>query len=148
MTEKSNAVPEFLQATRTGASFYESAADATADRKLSKLFKRLAQAKATLVQDLEKEVDRKTAKGKGSWTVDIEKIYAAVREARESRAEQVEQLDRVEGSVLLRAQQIVMDKQQCYVVRVLAQQYVTRINAVREELRARKRTAAAAAAAA
>lgn len=147
MTEKSNAVPEFLHATRTGASFYESAADATADRKLSKLFKRLAQAKATLVQDLEKEVDRK-AKGRGSWTIDIEKIYTAVRETRESRAEQVEQLDRVEGSVLLRAQQIVMDKQQCYVVRVLAQQYVTRINAVREELRARKRSAAAAAAAA
>ena len=62
MSESLNILPELIEASRDGMDFYAEAADTVRDTELSKLFRRMARAKADLAQELSNEVDTQPAK--------------------------------------------------------------------------------------
>ena len=56
MSDSSNILPELIEATREGGEFYAEAAVSVKDSELSKLFKRMAQAKADLKASIERRL--------------------------------------------------------------------------------------------
>ena len=170
MSDSSNILPELIEASRDGGEFYAEAAESVKDAELSKLFKRMARAKADLAQELANEVvarpikvkaaaksaaktpaktTAKTAKAapaKG-WVGEIHAVYRDLRPGMKAiRQDQVTRIEETENQLLGRIQQVRHDKENSYVVRVLAMQYETHARALGEALRARKRRLTAAAA--
>lgn len=153
MSDALNILPELIEASREGVDFYAEAADAVADSELSKLFRRMAQAKSALVEELSQEVKpvaavrtrrRAAAKAEAStaanWVEHINATYSALRTGLKSiRQDQVTQIEQAEADLLGRIQRIRHDREHSYVVRVLAMQYEAKARVVHEGLRARKR---------
>lgn len=171
MSDSSNILPELIEASRDGGEFYAEAAVSVKDSELSKLFKRMAQAKSDLAQELSNELAPKVAKparasrakapaktvkakatAKQGWVGEIHAVYRDLTPGLKSiKQDQVARIEETENQLLGRVQQVRHDKGNSYVVRVLAMQYETHARAMGEALRARKRrltTASAAAAAA
>ena len=173
MSDSSNILPELIEASRDGGEFYAEAAESVKDAELSKLFKRMARAKADLAQELANEVvarpikvkavsktaaakapaktaaksTAKAAPAKG-WVGEIHAVYRDLRPGMKAiRQDQVTRIEETENQLLGRIQQVRHDKENSYVVRVLAMQYETHARALGEALRARKRRLTAAAAA-
>ena len=172
MSDSSNILPELIEASRDGGEFYAEAAESVKDAELSKLFKRMARAKADLAQELANEVvarpikvktaaksaakapaktaaksAAKAAPAKG-WVGEIHAVYRDLRPGMKAiRQDQVTRIEETENQLLGRIQQVRHDKENSYVVRVLAMQYETHARALGEALRARKRRLTAAAAA-
>ena len=160
MSESLNILPELIEASRDGMSFYEEAADTVRDTELSKLFRRMARAKADLATELSNEVEikpaanaRKTtaaskaaAKPAGkraqvaAWVRELHATYKDLREGLGAiHLDQVSQIEATEAELLGRVQKIRHDRDHSYVVRVLAMQYEAQARVVHEGLRARKR---------
>lgn len=154
MSESLNILPELIEASRDGMDFYEEAADTVRDTELSKLFRRMARAKADLAQELSNEVDVQPAKkapaGKAkpagkraqvaAWVRELHATYRDLREGLSAiRVDQVSQIEQTEAELLSRVQKIRHDRDHSYVVRVLAMQYEAHARVVHEGLRARKR---------
>ena len=163
MSDSSNILPELIEASRDGGEFYAEAAASVKDAELSKLFKRMARAKADLAQELANEVvarpikpkpAAKTAaakaapvKGKAAkaapakgWVGEIHAVYRDLRPGMKTiKQDQVTRIEETENQLLGRIQQVRHDKENSYVVRVLAMQYETHARALGEALRARKR---------
>ena len=173
MSDSSNILPELIEASRDGGEFYAEAAESVKDAELSKLFKRMARAKADLAQELANEVVARPIKvktaaksaakapaktaaaaktGKASapakgWVGEIHAVYRDLRPGMKAiRQDQVTRIEETENQLLGRIQQVRHDKENSYVVRVLAMQYETHARALGEALRARKRRLTAAAA--
>ena len=171
MSDSSNILPELIEASRDGGEFYAEAAESVKDAELSKLFKRMARAKSDLAQELANEVvirpikakpaaktaakapaktaaktTAKAAPAKG-WVGEIHAVYRDLRPGMKAiRQDQVTRIEETENQLLGRIQQVRHDKENSYVVRVLAMQYETHARALGEALRARKRRLTAAAA--
>ena len=64
MSESLSILPELIEASREGMDFYAEAAAEVKDSELSKLFRRMAEAKSTLVEELSQEVTTKPAGSK------------------------------------------------------------------------------------
>ena len=153
MSESLNILPELIEATREGVDFSAEAADAVTDSELSKLFRRMAQAKSTLVEELSHEVKpARTPKVRSSkrvakpaeWVAHINSTYTTLRTGLKAiKQDQVTQIEQAESDLLGRVQRIRHDRDHSYVVRVLAMQYEAKARAVHEGLRARKRRLAA-----
>ncbi len=153
MSESLNILPELIEASREGVDFYAEAADAVTDSELSKLFRRMAQAKSTLVEELSQEVKPAgTAKVRSTkrvvkpaeWVAHINSTYSTLRSGLKAiKQDQVTQIEQAESDLLGRVQRIRHDRDHSYVVRVLAMQYEAKARAVHEGLRARKRRLAA-----
>lgn len=162
MSDSSNILPELIEASRDGGEFYAEAAESVKDAELSKLFKRMARAKADLAQELANEVvvrpvkakpaaktaaAKAPAKGKAAkaapakgWVGEIHAVYRDLRPGMKSiKQDQVTRIEETENQLLGRIQQVRHDKDNSYVVRVLAMQYETHARALGEALRARKR---------
>jgi uncharacterized protein (TIGR02284 family) len=159
MSDNSNILPELIEASREGGEFYAEAAVSVKDSELSKLFKRMAQAKADLAQELSNELAPKTAKpartkapakavaksrakasAKQGWVGEIHAVYRDLAPGMKSiKQDQVARIEETENQLLGRIQQVRHDKGNSYVVRVLAMQYETHARAMGEALRARKR---------
>lgn len=149
MSESLNILPELLEASREGVDFYAEAADVVTDSELSKLFRRMAQAKSTLVEELSLEVKpsapprsrRRAAAEPAEWVENINATYSALRNGLKAmmRQDQVTQIEQAEADLLGRIQRIRHDRDHSYVVRVLAMQYEAKARVVHEGLRARKR---------
>lgn len=155
MSDSLNILPELIEASREGMDFYTEAADAVSDSELSKLFRRMAQAKSALVEELSQEVKpapasrtrrRAPTKAKtkqtdaADWVENINATYSALRTGLKSiRQDQVTQIEQAEADLLGRIQRIRHDRDHSYVVRVLAMQYEAKARVVHEGLRARKR---------
>ena len=154
MSESLNILPELIEASRDGMDFYSEAADTVGDSELSKLFRRMARAKADLAQELSNEVDTQPAKkavaGKAkpagkraqvaAWVRELHATYRDLREGlRAIHLDQVSQIEQTEAELLGRVQKIRHDRDHSYVVRVLAMQYEAQARVVHEGLRARKR---------
>lgn len=149
MSESLDILPELIEATREGVDFYVEAADAVKDSELSKLFRRMAEAKSTLAQELSQEVKPSTARKRAAarssspaeWVSHVNATYTALRGGltKSIRLEQVAQIEQAEADVLGRIQRIRHNRDHSYVVRVLAMQYEARARVVHEGLRARKR---------
>ena len=159
MSDSSNILPELIEATREGGEFYAEAAVSVKDSELSKLFKRMAQAKADLAQELSNEIAPKAAKptrakapakaaakgktqvaAKQGWVGEIHAVYRDLAPGMKTiKQDQVARIEETENQLLGRVQQVRHDKGNSYVVRVLAMQYETHARAMGEALRARKR---------
>lgn len=163
MSDSSNILPELIEASRDGGEFYAEAAESVKDAELSKLFKRMARAKADLAQELANEVvvrpvkakpaaktaaaAKAPAKGKAAkalpangWVGEIHAVYRDLRPGMKTiKQDQVTRIEETENQLLGRIQQVRHDKDNSYVVRVLAMQYETHARALGEALRARKR---------
>ena len=164
MSDSSNILPELIEATREGGEFYAEAAVSVKDSELSKLFKRMAQAKADLAQELSNEIAPKLAKpaktattrakapakaapkakakpiAKQGWVGEIHAVYRDLAPGMKTiKQDQVARIEETENALLGRVQQVRHDKGNSYVVRVLAMQYETHARAMGEALRARKR---------
>lgn len=173
MSDSSNILPELIEASRDGGEFYAEAAESVKDAELSKLFKRMARAKSDLAQELANEVVARPIKvkpaGKSAtatktpaktasrakaaaapakgWVGEIHAVYRDLRPGMKAiRQDQVARIEETENQLLGRVQQVRHDKENSYVVRVLAMQYETHARALGEALRARKRRLTAAAA--
>lgn len=168
MSDSSNILPELIEASRDGGEFYAEAAESVKDAELSKLFKRMARAKADLAQELANEVvarpikarpaaktaaaAKAPAKGKAAaktsakgWVGEIHAVYRDLRPGMKTiKQDQVTRIEETENQLLGRIQQVRHDKDNSYVVRVLAMQYETHARALGEALRARKRRLSAA----
>mgnify|MGYP002733509497 CR=1 FL=1 len=153
MSESLDILPELIEASREGVDFYAEAADMVTDTELSKLFRRMADAKSALVEVLSQEVTPKavskpkSSKGEmksAEWVSHINETYRGLRSGLKGiRQDQVTQIEQAEADVLGRVQRIRHDRECSYVVRVLAMQYEAKARAVHEGLRARKRRLAA-----
>ncbi|MCX7563814.1 PA2169 family four-helix-bundle protein [Xanthomonadaceae bacterium XH05] len=150
MSESLNILPELIEASREGVDFYAEAADAVKDSELSKLFRRMAEAKSTLVEELSQEVGARPAGGKAraakraskpaEWVAHVNATYTALRGGLKAiKPDQVTQIEQAEADLLGRVQRIRHDRDHSYVVRVLAMQYEAKARVVHEGLRARKR---------
>jgi uncharacterized protein (TIGR02284 family) len=160
MSDSSNILPELIEASREGGEFYAEAAVSVKDSELSKLFKRMAQAKSDLAQELSNEIAPKVAKpvrtatrakapaktakakpaAKQGWVGEIHAVYRDLAPGMKTiKQDQVARIEETENQLLGRVQQVRHDKGNSYVVRVLAMQYETHARAMGEALRARKR---------
>lgn len=164
MSDNSNILPDLIEATREGGEFYAEAAVSVKDTELSKLFKRMAQAKSDLAQELSNEIApklsakpaAKTTKAKApaktavkakdgktpkeGWVGEIHAVYRGLSGGLKTiKQDQVSLIEETENQLLGRVQQVRHDKANSYVVRVLAMQYETHARAMGEALRARKR---------
>ncbi|MCI1730324.1 MAG: DUF2383 domain-containing protein [Chiayiivirga sp.] len=163
MSDSTNILPDLIEATREGGEFYAEAAVSVKDSELSKLFKRMAQAKSDLAQELSNEIAPKvtkpaarTAKAKApaktaakvkagkatkdGWVGEIHAVYRGLSGGLKTiKQDQVSLIEETENQLLGRVQQVRHDKANSYVVRVLAMQYETHARAMGEALRARKR---------
>jgi hypothetical protein len=163
MSDNTNILPDLIEATREGGEFYAEAAVSVKDSELSKLFKRMAQAKSDLAQELSNEIAPKVAKPaarttkakapaktaakvkagkatKDGWVGEIHAVYRGLSGGLKTiKQDQVSLIEETENQLLGRVQQVRHDKANSYVVRVLAMQYETHARAMGEALRARKR---------
>ncbi len=148
MSEALDILPELIEASREGVDFYAEAADEVKDSELSKLFRRMAEAKSTLLQELTQEVKpasgksraAKRATGSAEWVAHVNATYTALRGGLKAiRLDQVTQIEQAEADLLGRIQRIRHSRDHSYVVRVLAMQYEAKARVVHEGLRARKR---------
>lgn len=164
MSDSSIFLPDLIEATREGGEFYAEAAVSVKDTELSKLFKRMAQAKSDLAQELSNELGPKIAKpaakstrakapakaaakpaakngkSKEGWVGEIQTVYRGLAGGLKTiKQDQVSLIEEAENQLLGRIQQVRHDKANSYVVRVLAMQYETHARAMGEALRARKR---------
>lgn len=158
MSDSSTILPDLIEATREGGEFYAEAAVSVKDSELSKLFKRMAQAKSDLAQELSNEIAPKPAKPvrttrakapvravkgvgkKEGWVGEVHAVYRGLAGGLKTiKQDQVSLIEEAENQVLGRVQQVRHDKANSYVVRVLAMQYETHARAMGEALRARKR---------
>jgi hypothetical protein len=160
MSDSSTILPDLIEATREGGEFYAEAAVSVKDTELSKLFKRMAQAKSDLAQELSNEIAPKLVKpvraaakskapakakpgvkaAKEGWLGDVHAVYRGLSGGLKTiKQDQVSLIEEAENQVLGRVQQVRHDKANSYVVRVLAMQYETHARAMGEALRARKR---------
>ena len=150
MSESLSILPELIEASREGMDFYAEAAAEVKDSELSKLFRRMAEAKSMLVEELSQEVTTKSAGSKArvtkraakpaEWVAHVNATYTALRGGLKAiRQDQVTQIEQAEADLLGRIQRIRHDRDHSYVVRVLAMQYEAKARVVHEGLRARKR---------
>jgi hypothetical protein len=165
MSDSSTILPDLIEATREGGEFYAEAAVSVKDSELSKLFKRMAQAKSDLAQELSNEISAtkpakavtrttkaktaakapvksaaKAVKAKDGWVGEIHAVYRGLAGGLKTiKQDQVSLIEETENQLLGRVQQVRHDKGNSYVVRVLAMQYETHARAMGEALRARKR---------
>lgn len=147
MTDTTNSISDLIEISEDGIAFYEEAAQKVKDKKLSTLFTRLAKAKSELAQELSGEVKptaskKKVAKKTDSPLGELSKVYAGLlKQWPESSAERFLRMAEVEGQLQLTFQQVVLDRDHSFVVRVLAKQYVSKAEVLNKELRACQRAA-------
>ena len=151
MTDTSNSLSDLIEISEDGGAFYEEAAQKVKDKKLVALFTRMAKAKADLAQELAGEVKptavkkagtraKVAAKKPASSLGDLSKAYAGLRKQwTDSPAERFSKMAEVEGQLQITFHKVVLDRDQSFVVRVLAKQYVSKAEVLNKELRACQR---------
>ena len=143
MSETACTLPDLIQISRDGCEFYEEAARSVSDKKLSRVFTDMAKAKSDLATNLASEV--KPAKGKIARPMDlvgeVGQTYAGIgRSPKSVNSANITALEQSETHIQGSLQKIVMDRDNSFVIRVLAKQYVSKAEALKAELRSRKRS--------
>ena len=138
MSDSSIFLPDLIEATREGGEFYAEAAVSVKDTELSKLFKRMAQAKSDLAQELSNELGpkiskpaakttrakapakaaakpaakpaAKNAKSKEGWVGEIQTVYRGLAGGLKTiKQDQVSLIEEAENQLLGRIQQVRHD---------------------------------------
>lgn len=143
MSETASTLPDLIQISLDGSDFYEEAARSVSDKKLSRVFTDMARAKSELAANLASEV--KPAKGKAKNPMElvgeIGQTYATVgRSPKSVNSAHITALEQSETHIQGSLQKVVMDRDNSFVIRVLAKQYVSKAEALKAELRSRKRS--------
>ncbi len=148
MTDTTSNLSDLIEISEDGFAFYEEAAQKVKDKKLSSLFAKLAKVKSDLVNELSGEVKAPAKKRsraparKASSLGDLSQAYDGLRkQAPAAPAERYQRMAEVEGQLQLTFQKVVLDREQSFVVRVLAKQYVSKAEVLNKELRAVQRGA-------
>lgn len=144
MTDSSANLSDLLEISREGVEFYAHAAQSVSDAKLRSLFKQVAKSKANLADNLVGEV----GPGKGDKrrkvlgpVAEFQKTYASLRQhMAKPSGNEIDALGQAEDRLHSRFQELVMDRDQTFMVRVLAKQYLARVDPLYREIRARKRS--------
>lgn len=143
MTDSLTSLSDLLEISRDGVDFFEQASQSVDDTRLRALFSQLAKTKANLAENLSDEVTaRPGRKSKASGPVaEFQKTYASLSATlRKVDVTQIDQLEQTEDRLHCRFQELVMDRDQTFVVRVLAKQYLAKVDPLHREIRARKRS--------
>ena len=148
MTDTTSNISDLIEISEDGFAFYEEAAQKVKDKKLSSLFAKLAKVKSDLVNELSGEVKApakkrsRTTTRKASSLGDLSQAYDGLRKQPPAApAERFQRMAEVEGQLQLTFQKVVLDREQSFVVRVLAKQYVSKAEVLNKELRAVQRGA-------
>ena len=143
MSETACFLHDLIQISRDGTEFYEEAARSVTDKKLSRVFIDMAKAKTELADNLSSEI-----KPRGKGTVrpmdlvgEVGQTYAGIGRAPKSvNSANITALEQSETHIQGSLQKVVMDRDNSFVIRVLAKQYVHKAEALKAELRSRKRS--------
>lgn len=141
MSEAAYDLNELIEISRDGTDFYEEVAKKVSDKKLSKTFAQMALAKSSLSTELSNELPSVKSRRKAGQTVNpLHQAYGDIRrDIAKVNINHINLLEQTEGSFQTAVQKVVMDRGNSCIVRVLAKQYVTNVEAFKTELRARKR---------
>lgn len=142
MSETAQFLHDLIEISRDGTEFYEEAAKVVEDKKLSRVFIDIARAKSALADNLSSEIkpDRKRAAKQLDLVGEVQQTYTDMRgEVQDINSANITALEATESLIQNSLQKVVMDRDNNYVVRVLAKQYVSTCENLKAELRSRKR---------
>jgi uncharacterized protein (TIGR02284 family) len=143
MSETACFLHDLIQISRDGTEFYEEAARSVSDKKLSRVFIDMAKAKTELADNLSSEI-KPRAKGvlrPMDLVGEVGQTYAGIGRAPKSvNSANITALEQSETHIQGSLQKVVMDRDNSFVIRVLAKQYVHKAEALKAELRSRKRS--------
>lgn len=142
MSETAHFLRDLIQISRNGTEFYQEAARSVPDKKLSRVFTDMAKAKTTLADNLASEL--KPAPKQASKAIDlvgqVDQTYAGIRTGFQAvNSANITALELTESQIQTSLQKVVMDRDNSFVIRVLAKQYVHAAENLKAELRSRKR---------
>ena len=142
MSETACFLHDLIQISRDGTEFYEEAARSVTDKKLSRVFTDMAKAKSQLAENLAGEIKPRGKAGKPIDLVDeVGQTYAGIgRGPKAVNSAHITALEQSETHIQGSLQKVVMDRDNSFVIRVLAKQYVHKAEALKAELRSRKRS--------
>jgi uncharacterized protein (TIGR02284 family) len=141
MSETSSMLPDLIDISREGTDFYERAAERVDDKALRSLFAQLAVAKSRLVEELASEVPTRRGRAKSAdWVGVCRESYSALAKGiKRPQPEQIVQLEEVEGQLHDTFHKVQMDRDNPFVIRILAKEYLHKADALNKEMRARRR---------
>ena len=142
MSENAQFLHDLIDITRDGTEFYEEAAKAVVDKKLSRVFTDMAKAKTALAYQMAGELKPAGKRAKPMELRDeVMQAYAGVRAGLKTvGSAQLTALEQTESQIQVSLQKVVMDRDHSFVVRVLAKQYVHTAEGLKAGLRLSKRT--------
>lgn len=143
MSETASSLPDLIQVSLDGSEFYEEAARSVSDKKLSRVFTDMAKAKSELAANLASEFKAPKGKAKAQMELvgEVGQAYKTIGRAPKSvNSAHITALEQSETHIQGSLQKVVMDRDNSFVIRVLAKQYVSKAEALKAELRSRKRS--------
>jgi len=143
MSETAHFLHDLIQISRNGTEFYEEAAKSVADKKLSRVFTDMAKAKTTLADNLASELkpEHKHPAKSIELVDEVDQAYAGIRGGlKVVSSANITALELTESHIQVSLQKVVMDRDNSFVIRVLAKQYVHTSENLKAELRSSKRS--------
>ena len=142
MSETAYFLHDLIKISRHGTEFYEEAARSVPDKKLSRVFTDMAKAKTTLADNLASELKPEHKKPAKSIDLvdEVGQTYAGMRTGLKAvNSANITALELTESQIQVSLQKVVMDRDNSFVIRVLAKQYVHAAENLKAELRSSKR---------
>ena len=142
MSETAYFLHDLIQISRNGTEFYEEAARSVPDKKLSRVFTDMAKAKTALADNLSSELkpEHKQPATRIDLVGEVDQTYAGIRTGLKAvNSANITALELTESHIQISLQKVVMDRDNSFVIRVLAKQYVHAAENLKAELRSRKR---------
>ena len=145
MSETAHFLHDLVNISRHGTEFYEEAAKSISDKKLSRVFTDMAKAKSTLAENLASELkpEHKATNAAIDLVDEVGQTYAGLgRGFKAVNSANITALEQTESQIQVSLQKVVMDRDNSFVIRVLAKQYVHTAENLKAELRSSKRSLA------
>ena len=145
MSETAHFLNDLIQISRNGTESYEEAAQSVADNKLSRVFTDMAKAKTALADNLSVELKPEQLKRATSMQLvdDVNQTYVDMRGGLKAvNSANITALEVTESQIQTSLQKVVMDRDNSFIIRVLAKQYVHAAENLKAELRSSKRSLA------
>jgi uncharacterized protein (TIGR02284 family) len=143
MSETAYFLHDLIKISRHGTEFYEEAAKSVSDKKLSRVFTDMAKAKTALADNLAGELKAEHKKPAKSIDLvdEVGQTYAGIgRGFKAVNSANITALEQSESQIQVSLQKVVMDRDNSFVIRVLAKQYVHAAENLKAELRSSKRS--------
>ena len=130
-------LPDLLDLSREATDFYVDAAKKVDDTRLRQVFTRMAEATA-----LGNEIKASGAKRRKApeWVDEAHQTYGVLsKNLKKAGLDQITRLEATETVLQHRMHDVLMDRDNSYLVRVMAKQYLSKAEVLNKELRGRKR---------